>query len=286
MLTFTGLHHLVLEGPTIRVTSLDELSAATEQKMEAGTMSIKVCCISDTHSFHEQLDLEPGDILIHAGDFTCRGSREEVSHFTDWLRKQDYKYKIVIAGNHELTFDRTRYAQRLAKFLNKPAQLESFKASCDPNVFAQMIRDAGDNCFYLEHEPLEVLGYKFFGTPYIPVISDWAFMLKREERAQKWAEIPTDTQILITHTPPLGILDDSSERRSGCEELRREVLERIRPIYHICGHIHEGYGQATQDGIHFINAASVNEDYVIVNAPIYFELPACSQGVCQGDAMH
>ena len=39
---------------------------------------IRVCCISDTHSMHSQLDLEAGDILIHSGDFTGQGSLEDI----------------------------------------------------------------------------------------------------------------------------------------------------------------------------------------------------------------
>ena len=68
----------------------------------------------------------------------------------------------------------------------------------------------GPNTYLLEHEGMELEGYKFFGSPYIPVISDWAFMLRPDERAKKWAEIPDDTQILITHTPAHNILDDEN----------------------------------------------------------------------------
>ena len=51
------------------------------------TDTIKVCCISDTHTFHDNITLESGDILIHSGDFTVRGSREEVQDFSDWIQK-------------------------------------------------------------------------------------------------------------------------------------------------------------------------------------------------------
>ena len=122
------------------------------------------------------------------------------------------------------------------------------------------------------------MGYKFFGTPYVPPLSDWAFMLKNEPRKKKFEEIPTETEILITHTPPINILDapkdcpPDTKHRFGCKELREQVLTRIHPLYHIFGHVHCGYGTTSLEGTNFINAASCDDDYQAVNAPIYFEL--------------
>ena len=46
-----------------------------------------------------------GDILIHAGDFTRCGNLKEVREFNTWIGTLPHKYKVVIAGNHELSFD-------------------------------------------------------------------------------------------------------------------------------------------------------------------------------------
>jgi predicted phosphodiesterase len=81
-----------------------------ESKEPAQT--IKVVCMSDTHNKHENLEfgeLTSGDILIHCGDFTMNGEFDETTVFAKWLEKQDYKYKIVIPGNHERTFDQDRF---------------------------------------------------------------------------------------------------------------------------------------------------------------------------------
>ena len=66
---------------------------------------MKLTFISDTHNRHKQITLNGGDILIHSGDFTSKGYSHEVEDFVKWFDKQDYKYKVFIAGNHELTFD-------------------------------------------------------------------------------------------------------------------------------------------------------------------------------------
>ena len=102
---------------------------------------VKVCCVSDTHSFTDHLELQPGDLLIHCGDFTVRGTREETVKFAEWLTKQPYKHKIVIAGNHELSIDRVRYEERLVKFINKPTQLENMKKSLNPDNFIKYLTD-------------------------------------------------------------------------------------------------------------------------------------------------
>ena len=46
-----------------------------------------------------------GDVLLHTGDFTMRGDEQEVINFNQWLGTLYHKHKIVIAGNHELSFD-------------------------------------------------------------------------------------------------------------------------------------------------------------------------------------
>ena len=63
--------------------------------------------MSDTHSLtsHIKQTIPDGDVFIHAGDFTRCGSLPEVRDFINWVNKLPHKHKILIAGNHELTFD-------------------------------------------------------------------------------------------------------------------------------------------------------------------------------------
>ena len=67
---------------------------------------IRFVHISDTHNMHDRIKIPSGDILIHSVDFSYHpGRREEVAAFAQWFAQQDFKYKIVIAGNHEWTFE-------------------------------------------------------------------------------------------------------------------------------------------------------------------------------------
>jgi Icc-related predicted phosphoesterase len=162
------------------------------------------------------------DILIHAGDFTRRGTLDEIEAFDSYLASlKNIEHKIVIAGNHEIYLD--------ARFCGKESQ--RIKA-----------RDKLRNCIYLEDDHVELYGYKIYGSPWQPIHVGNAFQLERGSKLRaKWNKIPSDTDILVTHGPPLGYGDRvGSTRNVGCEDLLDEVKNRIKPKYHIFGHIHEG----------------------------------------------
>jgi Icc-related predicted phosphoesterase len=129
---------------------------------------------------------------------------------------------------------------------------------------------------YLQDSSVKIETLKIYGSPWQPRFFDWAFNLTRgAELAEKWNLIPDDTNILITHSPPFGILDEVPQRYSientGCEELRKRV-ETIRPRLHIFGHIHCGYGTAEQLGARFVNASICDESYNPAKAPIIVDL--------------
>ncbi|AEO67564.1 uncharacterized protein THITE_2116460 [Thermothielavioides terrestris NRRL 8126] len=74
---------------------------------------VRVVCVSDTHN--KQPVLPPGDILIHAGDLTKNGSFDEVQAGVTWLSSQPHRFKILVAGNHDVLLDETfleRYPER------------------------------------------------------------------------------------------------------------------------------------------------------------------------------
>jgi len=212
---------------------------------------MKVTCISDTHNHHNKIKISQCDILIHAGDFTSVGKFHEISNFGKWLNNQPAKYKVVIAGNHDLTFESMG-----------PLARETLKEAC-PDVI------------YLQDSEVEINGIRIYGAPWQPQFYSWAFNLERgEDIKRKWDLIPTGIDILITHGPPHGILDivkDDPTNLIGCEELYKAV-ERIRPKYHLFGHIHDSYGTAFNSTTRFINAASCNESYNPINKPIEFEI--------------
>ena len=88
-------------------------------QQESDKQMIKVCCISDTHNETDSFDLGEGDLLIHAGDFTLSGKYDEMEKFAKWFASQKYKHKIIIAGNHELTFDDDIFEEKKQKLMKE-----------------------------------------------------------------------------------------------------------------------------------------------------------------------
>eukprot|EP00392_Amoebophrya_sp_AT5.2_P007309 g7323.t1 len=116
-----------------------------------------------------------------------------------------------------------------------------------------------------------------YGSPYQPEFCDWGFNLPRGAPCrQKWDQIPQNTDILVTHGPPLGRGDLTvpAKVRAGCLDLLETVADRVRPSLHVFGHIHEGYG-ASFDGVSvYVNAATCNLAYRPSNPPVVVELEA------------
>lgn len=141
-------------------------------------------------------------------------------------------------------------------------------------VNTQNIRQYLTNCTYLEDELIEIYGLKFYGTPWQPEFCRWAFNLTRgQEILDKWNLIPDDTDILITHTPPVGFNDlTASGVRAGCVELLSTIQKRVKPKYAIFGHIHESYGVSSDGKTIFINASTCDINYMPNNPPVVFDI--------------
>ena len=234
--------------------------------------NITFVCISDTHTKTYNLSLPSGDVLIHAGDFTSIGVPEEVDAFNEYLSKQNFQYKVVIAGNHDVSFDEENYEKSLK--IRFHCHLSKMKTN--PESFtSKIIKSKLKDCIYLEDSGCEVLGFKIYGSPWSPTFYDWGFNMSRGEKIlEKWKKIPDNTDIVITHGPPHKILDRCYDGyHAGCEDLLKEIKTRIKPKAHIFGHIHEGYGEVIEDGIKFINASICTLSYRPSNKPIVFTLP-------------
>jgi Icc-related predicted phosphoesterase len=210
----------------------------------AGTL--RFVLISDTHGQHRELHLPPGDVLVHAGDLTAHGELSDLEALDAWLAEQPHPHKVVIAGNHDFCLERQGEQAR--------ARLRS--------------------AVYLEDQAATVAGVRFYGSPWQPWFYDWAFNLRRGEALrEKWALIPPDTEVLVTHGPPAGVLDRTSRGELvGCDDLA-DAVARVRPALHVFGHIHEGYGQKRLEGTTFVNASICDHSLQPTRAPVVLDWP-------------
>lgn len=106
--------------------------------------------------------------------------------FNNFLGSLPHKHKIFVAGNHEIAFN--EYSKKeIQKMLS--------------------------NCIYLQDSSVEIMGIKFYGSPWT-TSSRMGFSCPRAEIYKKWKKISKNTDILITHMPPHNILDLARSKKS------------------------------------------------------------------------
>ena len=122
-----------------------------------------------------------------------------------------------------------------------------------------------------------VEGYKFWGSPYSLEFCDWGFSLQPEDAEKFWEQIDKDSEIILTHGPPYSYGDKVKKGPMAGDKALLNAIRKIRPLFHIFGHIHEGYGiyeGIDEDkGITFINCSINNYNYKPINSPIVVKVP-------------
>ncbi|WYZ37610.1 hypothetical protein EsH8_II_001116 [Colletotrichum jinshuiense] len=212
--------------------------------------AVTIVCISDTHN--AQPRLPAGDILVHAGDLTASGTREELQRALDWIGGQPHRHKVVVAGNHDLCLDENLLASGAKKSRTGTGQdpVNGEKGSGGDDDDDEPL-DWGD-IIYLDRTsttlkllprgasaPREI---RIYGSPCTPQHGAWAFQYPRSRAPGPWAgAVPPETDVLVTHAPPKGHMDDP-RGNWGCELLLAEVW-RARPRLHVFGHVHCGHGR-------------------------------------------
>ena len=198
---------------------------------------MKILHISDTHCQHDKINIPRDiDIIIHSGDFSNKKdsfrNESEAHSFLDWFSSLDIRYKILVAGNHDTSIQ--------ARLIT-PKEIEN------------------RGIIYLENASVKIEGLLIWGSPYTPLYGKWAFMKAEQELAPIWETIPDDVDIVITHSPPQGMLDltfDSDNngtpyyRLCGSESLA-DRIDEVKPALHCFGHIHN-----SQQGTYVFNAGT------------------------------
>jgi Icc-related predicted phosphoesterase len=206
----------------------------------------RIVCISDTHDLYHKLDMPDGDILVHAGDITEEGRTHDIQMFAEWLDKQPYQHKIAIAGNHDYALE-------------------------DSSDAREILRDV---CNYLHGNEVIIGCLKFYGFPWTPRFGNLAFNVDRnsKEMLELCKSIPLDTDILISHGPPYGILDTNYyQEKMGCKQMLTRV-GNLKPRAHIFGHCHASHGIEEINNTQFVNAAICISKWLPLNKPIIIDV--------------
>lgn len=207
-----------------------------------------ICHISDTHGSHEKIQVPICDVLIHSGDAGERAlTLNEFNAFLIWFDAQPAVKKIYVAGNHDHVMSKS--------WMNHLAENDPVAGLIGKQQYqdARKLLEQYPNIKYLENKDYVYQGIKFYGSPYSPTFHPdrWCFNANRGETlAGIWGKIPSDVDVLITHTPPFGVLDyvetlseEETSHNRGCEDLMAVIKKRLFKLkLHAYGHIHQNYG--------------------------------------------
>ena len=169
-------------------------------------------------------------MVVHSGDFCMVGTEQEAIDFLNWFCDLPYKHKIFISGNH------------------------------DDCLYGANIDGLDSNVHYLCNSGIEIDGVKFYGIPMF--MGDCV----NDRQSRNYANIPDDTDVLITHSPAYGILDFDDEINYGSEEILMKLSD-LHIKAHLFGHIHAQHGVMVHNGVTFSNGAIMNADYSVLNTP-------------------
>lgn len=227
---------------------------------------MRIIATSDIHGMlPPPQDIPEGDVLVLAGDICPDRIREYytgVSHNSvkydrgetrqaDWLDTEfrawleavpfDAENIVGIAGNHDFVFE---------------------KRSLVPDLPWTYLQDSG----------CTIDGVSFWGTPWVPRLSFWAFYGTTDTLVNAFSLIPSGIDVLVSHGPPYGYLDIAPDkygqamkgRHVGSTELA-DALKVTEPQVVICGHIHGEKGKMRTEKFNELttirNVSLCNEAY-------------------------
>ena len=229
------------------------------EEKEDDLVSTRLLIISDTHEFQFKDNCDAGpfklpvpkvDVLLHCGDLTHSGGVSAYENALAVLSNIDAELKLVIAGNHDLDLDPHYYKETPSRY-SQAIEVMNGEQATRSNV--KYLKE-GTHTFTLR-SGAEITIY---GSPYTPD-TGWAFPYRRiqdrfnsESQALEMMEciaenpVPNSVDIIMTHEPPWGILDECHGGNAGCQNVL-QASRRTRPLLHCFGHIHEGHGAEIVD---------------------------------------
>lgn len=253
-----------------RILIISDTHAALPSDHHAGSQEDQ----EDRIPYH--MPLPAADVLLHCGDLTMNGSIAQHNNALKLITSVRADLKLIIPGNHDVTLDRAYYKAhpRVHASWDPPYvettldEIQDLYTGPKPRADGVRYLVEGVGRYRLKNGAR--LGV--YASAYQPEFWNWAFGYARgvdrfnphagtgtgtglegaegesARTAEKHCPVPdfdggaTSIDIMLTHGPPHGILDQTmSGAQVGCEHLRRAV-ERCRPRLHCFGHIHEAWG--------------------------------------------
>lgn len=255
---------------------------------------MEVVGISDIHGYLEKPENMPeGDVLCICGDIVPleiqRDYEQSIAwfclEFVPWTDSLPYKKVIFVSGNHDFFLEQLhKKGEQVVWDDEHQVWAKEYRWRSPVEVLKKLL--PGDNkgkhkLIYLCDNSVEIEGKRFYGSPWIADLKNWAFFLSEDELQKKWSNIPKKCDVLMTHMPPrykgVGEVIQRGQFNTGAnygsESLAKAILERdIR--FAISGHVHSGCHslQESTEGHYLANVSLKNEDYSVQYFPLVFEI--------------
>jgi Icc-related predicted phosphoesterase len=222
---------------------------------------MRLALISDTHGFCPEIPSDV-DAVIHAGDIAA--DRGFVGNYTDEI----YPWAASVGVPIYATFGNHDFAGQQARI--------------PPGV--------PENLNFIVDQAHTINGVKFWFSPWSNLFGAWAYMLDEVGLAARYAKIPEDTEVIVSHGPPKNygdkILWDGRIQNVGSVALAERAAQLPLLRYIITGHIHEAHGEYQMGHVTVLNVSHVDEMYRQRHAPTILELAdgnQVTQAVASGD---
>lgn len=243
---------------------------------------MKIVAVSDLHGHLPKI--KKCDILCICGDIVpLRIQRNMAASiawlagpFQDWALALPCKKVVFTWGNHDFIGE---HIMINGSRLNEIAQSDAYDGFYQHELLFQ--NDVDQKIVILCHEAQNIEGINFFGTPYCPSLKNWAFYGTSDILKEKFNQIPTDTQILITHCPPKyglqgTVLETNWNHMSdfGCVELQEVIDDKFsdKDMWVLSGHVHSGKHDIEKlNDIKYRQVSLLDENYKVSYQPFIFD---------------
>lgn len=225
---------------------------------------MKIVAISDLHGQIPEITEQNYDILCICGDIFPLRAQNNLPQCESWLKKVFIPWceslpcdtVLLIAGNHDLYFERTLGSDIYDVFSHTKIK-------------------------YLENTSYEINGVTFYGTPYCHEFGNWSFMRSDECLSEIFENIPEDVDVLLTHDAPYGTSDICLDitpwpnaGHIGSIPLRDAILDKA-PKLVLHGHLHSTNHNVELMGetdTEVYNVSLLNEEYKMAYPPLILEI--------------
>ena len=246
---------------------------------------LKIVAISDIHGMLPELP--ECDVVCCAGDISPLEYQSDQTQmlgwfylvFVPWVESLPCKKFIIVAGNHDF------FLQNIHRRLIDESdgyRRYTWRSASDvmKKLLPGNLRGKYNKLVYLCDSSYEYEGHRFYGTPWIGDLSNWAFYQDNDTLMEKYKNIPKQCDVIITHMPPkiegLGEVIQGGCFNTGTDYGSPELAEVLKTRdfkYALCGHVHSGQHLPVDlDGKKLVNVSLKNEDYKENYYPFEFEI--------------